>query len=69
VIWATDTIGVAHTAFSGVQFAPDPEKIGNWLVTFPKGRDAYMRDADELKRKQLAKAGARLAALLNAIWP
>ena len=24
---------------------------------------------DEIKRKQLAKGGARLAEILNAIWP
>ena len=30
---------------------------------------AYQRMEDAIKRKQLAKAGSRLAALLNAIWP
>jgi len=69
VVWATDTIGVAHVAFSGVQFSPDPDNNNGWLVSFAKGRDAYMHDADDLKRNQLAKAGARLAELLNAIWP
>jgi hypothetical protein len=30
---------------------------------------AYLASADTIKRQQLAKAGARLAELLNAIWP
>jgi hypothetical protein len=29
----------------------------------------YLRQMDEIKRQQLAKGGARLAQLLNAIWP
>jgi hypothetical protein len=58
----------AIPAFSGVQFAPASNGRG-WIVSFVNGRDAYMRDADDLKRKQLAKAGARLAELLNTIWP
>jgi hypothetical protein len=68
VIWASDTILIAHAAFSGVQFAPDSNGNG-WVVSFTNGRDAYMHDADELKRNQLAKAGARLAEILNTIWP
>jgi len=68
VVWATDTVVVAHAAFSGVQFAPDPKGRG-WIVSFTNGRDVYMNGADDLKRNQLAKAGARLAELLNAIWP
>jgi hypothetical protein len=30
---------------------------------------AYLRTQDEIKRKHLAKGGARLAEFLNAIWP
>jgi hypothetical protein len=67
-VWATDTILAAHTAFSGLQFAPNPQGSG-WIVSFVNGRDSYVRDTDDLKRKQLAKAGARLAELLNTIWP
>jgi hypothetical protein len=29
----------------------------------------YAKDENRLKGAQLAKAGARLAELLNAIWP
>jgi hypothetical protein len=30
---------------------------------------SYLRLMDEIKRKQLAKGGARLAEILNTIWP
>jgi hypothetical protein len=39
-----------------------------WTVAFDD-HTAYLRTQDEIKRKQLAKGGARLAELLNAIWP
>jgi S1/P1 Nuclease len=64
--WATDTLLVAHQAFSDATFALAPH--GKWTISFTD-RNAYLRAAEALKRKQLAKAGARLAELLNAIWP
>jgi len=30
---------------------------------------AYLHKVDKIKRQQLAKAGARLAEIPNAIWP
>jgi len=39
-----------------------------WSVAFDD-HSAYLRSQDAIKRKQLAKGGARLAELLNAIWP
>lgn len=65
VAWASDTILIAQEAFSEVQFAPAP---GGWIVSFTD-HDAYVRSSDAIKRRQLAKAGARLAELLNIIWP
>jgi hypothetical protein len=67
VAWATDTILAAQQAFSEVKFTRAPNDKG-WTISFAD-RDGYLRSADALKRKQLAKAGARLAALLNFIWP
>ena len=67
VAWATDTILAAQQAFSETTFARAPDNKG-WTISFTD-RDGYIRAADALKRKQLAKAGARLAALLNSIWP
>jgi hypothetical protein len=64
--WASETVLAAHEAFSGLSFTPTGRQ--NWSVQFDDKR-SNIRDENELKEKQLAKAGARLAALLNAIWP
>src|SRR5882757_1769162 len=67
--WATDTLLVAHDAFKGLSFGPTPPPAQpKWTVTFANHTD-YLQAADAIKRKQLAKGGARLAELLNAIWP
>jgi hypothetical protein len=67
VTWASDTVLASQEAFAGASFAPTADG-DNWNITFAD-RDAYLRSQDALKRKQLAKGGARLAGLLNAIWP
>jgi hypothetical protein len=40
----------------------------HWNVHFIN-RDIYEQNAENMKRAQLAKGGARLAQILNAIWP
>lgn len=70
-IWASDTILVARNAFAGMAFtykAPTPQqpKI-QWQISY-EDHTAYVWMADQIKRRQLAKAGARLAQILNAIW-
>jgi hypothetical protein len=71
--WASDTILVSHDAFAGLNFRLAETHPGNppsntWTVLF-EDHVAYLRWQDAIKRKQLAKGGARLAELLNAIWP
>jgi hypothetical protein len=71
--WASDTILVSHDAFAGLNFRLSETHPGNppsntWTVLF-EDHVAYLRWQDAIKRKQLAKGGARLAELLNAIWP
>jgi hypothetical protein len=61
--WASDTVIQAQGAFNGLAFSGPS---GHWTVKFP---DSYDITAQTIKRKQLAKAGARLAQLLNKIWP
>lgn len=70
--WATDTLQVAHRAFDGLSFQrpdppPEPPRT-QWNVSFDD-HTAYLWLADLTKRKQLAKGGARLAEILNTIWP
>jgi len=66
VQWASDTVQVGHRAFAGLRFAQTGPL--RWSVSFDDP-DGYRADADQIKREQLAKAGARLAELLDAIWP
>ncbi len=72
--WASDSVKLAPQVFSGLHFTMrlppgrdvehSPEK---WDVA---GIDAgYQGRADAIKLEQIAKAGARLAQLLEAIWP
>lgn len=63
--WASDSIAVAQQAFTGVSFTPNGAQ--RWSIGFDD-HAAYLRAADAIKRRQLAKAGARLAELLMAIW-
>jgi hypothetical protein len=62
-IWASDTVTAAGDAFNGLKFSGPS---GHWTVKLP---DGYDMTEQMIKRKQLAKAGARLAQLLNTIWP
>jgi S1/P1 Nuclease len=67
--WASDTIHVAQKAFMGLSFersAPPPRV--QWTVAYDD-HIAYLFLSDRLKRRQLAKGGARLAEILNTIWP
>jgi hypothetical protein len=67
---ASDTILVSHEAFANLSFANNPSLIPgpHWVVMF-EDHTAYLWLMDQIKRKQLAKGGGRLAQLLNAIWP
>jgi hypothetical protein len=64
--WATDTIVTARTAFAGMTFTSAPDN--KWQVHFDSEPD-YRRTQTTLKVMQLAKGGARLAELLNALFP
>ncbi len=66
--WASDSLRVAHDAFAGLTFKQTHSQPSRWTVAFDD-HTAYLRTQDEIKRKQLAKGGARLAELLNTIWP
>jgi hypothetical protein len=66
--WATDSLAYAPRAFANVAFGAK-KKQGGWEAKFAKGKDSYEANKEEIQREQLIKAGARLAQLLNAIWP
>ncbi len=74
--WADEALLIARqTVFKGLAYTmrPGPACIDPSLV--PEKWDvsgvdeAYRETADETKRRQLVKAGARLAQVLRRIWP
>ena len=67
--WASETIVASHSAFTGVAFTrTGATKPGEWTAVFPN-RKRYFGKKNTLQAAQLAKGGARLSQLLNAIWP
>ena len=63
-VWATDSLGQAQAAFAGLTFGAESQ--GLWTVALPP---AYPAQMAQIKRRQLTEGGARLAQLLQAIWP
>lgn len=68
VTWASDTLMVAHRAYGGITYKEDLGKAKHWTAEF-KDRKAYLKAKNRMQQEQLARAGARLAQVLNAIWP
>lgn len=71
--WATESVVAAGKAYEGMSFVvdpaePDPTEPKAWDIKFVD-KPAYMSELHRVQAKQLIKAGARLAALLNSIWP
>ncbi|MDQ6685282.1 MAG: S1/P1 nuclease [Pseudomonadota bacterium] len=67
--WASETLTQARAAVQGLDFRPQ-QNFGatnlQWPLTLPYSYDPRM---EPVKKRQLTKAGARLAALLKSIWP
>jgi hypothetical protein len=71
--WADDGLRVAKLAYAGVRPGRHGAQVGRygevvdvWMLTLPPD---YPLISAMLARQQLAKAGYRLAALLQSIWP
>jgi hypothetical protein len=62
--WGTDTLGQAQLAFQGLSFGP--LHGADWSVSLPA---TYNSTMSTIKKQQLTKGGARLAQLLQALWP
>jgi len=62
--WASGTVAQANAALSSLNFGP--LSGGTWTVKLPQG---YSTSMSAIKKKQLTLAGARLAQLLQDIWP
>jgi len=64
VSWANETQKAAIRAFEDLDFGP--KTADGWMVELP---DTYPQLMEHIKKRQLTRAGARLAQLLRAIWP
>jgi S1/P1 Nuclease len=62
--WATQTLTQAKATFSGLKFGK--QSAQKWTVTLPSNYAAKMAT---IKQTQLTQAGARLAQILQTIWP
>lgn len=62
--WATQSLEQAGLAFQGLTFSA--KQGSHWNVSLPRG---YGGRADAIKRQQLTQAGARLASVLQAVFP
>lgn len=64
--WATDAVVRSHEAFADLTYGA--RAGGKWPAVFAD-RTAYFKAKTTLQEAQLAKGGARLAELLNEVWP
>jgi hypothetical protein len=64
VAWASDTQKQAVKALGNLTFGPKTGKT--WSTILPK---SYAKSMSAIKQTQLTTAGARLAQLLEAMWP
>lgn len=65
--WASESIVAAAESYRGLTFTPTSPR-GQWVIDFT-ARPDYAKDRAAMQEARLAKGGARLAQLLNTIWP
>jgi hypothetical protein len=63
--WATESLLLGAKAYGGVEYGE--ESAGQHAATLPAGYAARVRTPAQ--REQVLKAGARLAQLVQALWP
>ena len=65
-LWASESVAAAGAAYRPLRFGARSGKT--WPVVF-LDRKAYIAARTQMQSAQIVKAGARLAQLLQAIWP
>lgn len=66
--WAAESVAAARMAYSGMTFVRDAGNSSNWDVQF-QDQSGYAASRASVQKRRLTSAGARLAAVLNSIWP
>jgi len=66
--WADESVAAAAQAFAGFRYGPrvDDGRAAYWPASLP---DGYAHAHEQSEQLRLARAGARLAQLLQALWP
>jgi len=64
--FATHTLTASKTAFDGLTFSAENQSKHKWNVTLPAG---YAAQRQSLQREQVLRAGARLAQVLQELFP
>jgi hypothetical protein len=68
VQWATESLKLSKFLFANMKLFRDPNAPDRWFAEFNDPRKAMSVKA-AIQARQLTRAGARLAHVLNTIWP
>jgi hypothetical protein len=67
--WASETVKSSQLAYAGLTYShASAKKAGDRVTAFPD-RSAYLKQKASVQQQELVTAGARLAQILNTIWP
>lgn len=67
--WAGETVKASQLAYAGLAFhRVAAKRAGDRVTVFPD-RAAYLKQKATIQQQELVTAAARLAQILNAIWP
>lgn len=67
--WASETVKASQGAYAKLSFShTGAKKPGDWVATVAD-RAAYAAQRNAVQKQEMATAGARLAQIMNAIWP
>lgn len=67
-VWASESVVAAKSAYDMLAYTKDATQPGYWDITF-QDKQAYAKSVSKAQRQQILLGGARLAEVLNAIWP
>lgn len=68
-VWAGEAVKASQGAYAGLTFSrAGVKKAGDRVTAFPD-RAAYLKQKASVQDQQIATAGARLAQILNTLWP
>jgi hypothetical protein len=65
-LWATESLLESKKAFTGITYSSEDSTTHRYTITLPAN---YATKRTDIQRKQVIKAGARLAQVLKTIWP